>query len=233
MLALLSWSTWSPGRRHYLLLHTTQQIYFTAIQGFRLAFFIGVALGLLVVLPFASLRFTDLHLLAMLMQKVLFHQLVPFITAIVVIGRSGTSITSEIASMQSQQAIEGVLLVGIDPHQLFVLPRMLGMTLSMLLLAIWMMTGAILGAGFLALLVDGVAVTQVWRICANQLTLGELALVSFMMTWFGVSIATIHCYYGFLSRNAVDTSRNLPRAFVRSFLSCLSIILLFSLARYV
>lgn len=232
LISLFSWFSWSSGRRHYLLTHTTQQIYFTAIQSFRLALLIGLALGLLVVLPFSSLGFTDLHMLSILMQKVLFHQIVPFITAVVVIGRSGTSITSEISSMQSQQAIEGLLIVGIDPHQLLVLPRMLGMTLSMLLLAIWMMVGAIAGTGFLALLVDGVSVTQVWRASANLITVGELALTALMMVWFGVSIASIQCYYGFLSRNALEISRNLPRAFVRSFLSCLLIILLFSLVRY-
>lgn len=232
LLSLLTCLVWSSGRRHYLLTHTIQQIYFTALQSFKLALFIGLALGLLVVLPFSSLSFTDLHMLTMLMQKVLFHQLVPFITAVVVIGRSGTSITAEIASMQSQQAIDGLLIVGVDPHQLLVLPRLLGVTFSMLLLAIWMMAGAILGSGVLVWLVDGVSLSQVWRASAAPITLGELAMAALMMTWFGVSIATIHAYYGFLSRNAVETSRNLPRAFVRSFLTCLLVIVLFSWVRY-
>ncbi|MBF0628653.1 MAG: ABC transporter permease [Magnetococcales bacterium] len=232
LLTLLALPFWSSGRRHYFVTYTIQQIYFTALQGFKLTFFIGIAFGLLVVLPFASVGITDLRMLSILMQKVLYHQLVPFITAIVVIGRSGTSITSEIASMQSQQAIEGLLIVGIDPHQLLVLPRVIGVTFSMLLLSVWMMAGAIAGSGVLALLVDGFSVMQVLTASASTITFGELALTTLMMLWFGVSIATIHCYYGFLSRNAVDTSRNLPKAFVRSFLSCLTIIVLFSLVRY-
>ncbi|HIJ82691.1 MAG: protein of unknown function DUF140 [Magnetococcales bacterium] len=230
--AIFAMFAFSSGKRHYLITHTIQQIFFTSLQGFRLVLSIGMALGLLVVLPFPSLGFTDLQMLSTLMQKILFHQLVPFITAIVVIGRSGTAITAEIASMQSQQAVEGLLLMGIDPHHLLVLPRVIGVTFSMLLLSIWMVAGAIFGSGCLAFLVEDVSILQVWSASAKVVSLEEIALTALMMAWFGTSIVTIHCYYGFLSKNVVETSRNLPKAFVSSFLSCLMVIIIFSLVRY-
>ncbi|MEO5340973.1 MAG: ABC transporter permease [Magnetococcus sp. MYC-9] len=222
----------SAGRYHYLVTHSIQQIYFTAFQGFKLIFFIGIAFGVLVVLPFVSLGFTDIDLLSSLMEKVLFQQLVPFITAIVAIGRSGTAITSEIASMQSQQAMEALLLEGIDPHHLLVQPRVIGMTLSMLLMTIWMIAGAILGSSSLAFFVDDVGWMQVIHASASKVTLAEFGFTVLMMIWFGMSIGTIHCYYGFLSTNAVQTAMNLPKAFVGSFLGCLLVITLFSLVRY-
>ncbi|MEO5349525.1 MAG: ABC transporter permease [Magnetococcus sp. YQC-3] len=222
----------SKGRYHYLFTHSIQQIYFTAWQSFQLTFFIGVALGILMVLPLVSLGFTDIALLGSLMEKVLFQQLVPFITAVVAIGRSGTAITSEIASMQTQHAVEALLLEGIDPHHLLVQPRVIGMTLSMLLLTIWMIAGTILGASSIVLFVDDVGWFQVIRASAKMFTPTEFGLTVLMMLWFGMAIGTIHCYYGFLSANAVQTAMNLPKAFVRSFLSCLLVITLFSLVRY-
>ncbi|MBF0185104.1 MAG: ABC transporter permease [Magnetococcales bacterium] len=222
----------SSGRYRYLLKHTIQQIYFTALQSYQLVFFIGLALGILMVVPMVSLGFTDVDMLSSLMSKVLFQQLIPFITAIVAIGRSGTAITSEIASMQSQQAIDMLLLQGIDPHHLLVQPRVIGMTFSMMLLTIWMIAGAILGASSIVLMVDDAGWLPVIRASANRLSLGEWGLMALMMLWFGMAIGTIHCYYGLQSANAVQTAMNLPKAFVRSFLSCLLVITLFSLVRY-
>ncbi|WP_193771288.1 MlaE family ABC transporter permease [Candidatus Magnetaquicoccus inordinatus] len=222
----------SAGRYQYLLKHSIQQIYFTTLQSWQLVFFIGLALGILMVVPMVSLGFTDIDMLSSLISKVLFQQLIPFLTAIVAIGRSGTAITSEIASMQSQQAIDMLLLQGIDPHHLLVQPRVIGMILSMLLLTTWMIAGAILGASSIVLMVDDAGWLQVMRACASMLTLKEWGLTALMMLWFGMAIGTIHCYYGFQSANAVQTAMNLPKAFVRSFLSCLLVITLFSLVRY-
>lgn len=222
----------SAGRYHYLFVHSIRQVYFTAYQAFKLVFFIGVALGTLVVLPFVSLGFTDIDLLSSLMEKVLFHQLVPFVAAVVAIGRSGTAITSEMASMQNQQATEMLLLEGIDPHHLLVQPRVIGMTISMVLLTVWMFAGAILGSSTIVLFVDDVGWLQVIRASTAMLTLSELAISALMMVWFGIAIGTIHCYYGLLSTDSVLAARNLPKAFVRSFVSCLLVITLFSLVRY-
>jgi phospholipid/cholesterol/gamma-HCH transport system permease protein len=222
----------SAGRYHYLVRHTIQQLFFTALQSYQLVLFIGLALGVLMVVPMVSLGFTDIDMLSSLISKVLFQQLIPFITAIVAIGRSGTAITSEIASMQSQQAIDMLLLQGIDPHHLLVQPRVIGMTLSMMLLTVWMSAGAILGASSIVLMVDDAGWLQVLRASASMLTLREWGLTALMMLWFGMAIGTIHCYYGFQSANAVQTAMNLPKAFVRSFLSCLLVITLFSLVRY-
>ncbi|MEO5330837.1 MAG: ABC transporter permease [Magnetococcus sp. YQC-5] len=215
-----------------MVTHVFQQIYFTAFQSFKLTFFIGFALGVLIVLPFVSFGFTDIELLGSLMEKVLFHQLVPFITAIVAIGRSGTAITAEIASMKSQQAIEGLILEGIDPHYLLVQPRVIGMIVSVLLLSVWMISGSILGSTTIIFFVDDVGWWQVFRASAIMMTLSEFGLIILMMLWFGMAIGTIHCYYGFVSNNAVQTAMNLPKAFVSSFLVCLVVIVLFSWVRY-
>lgn len=231
--ALLSLFHFSPGRYHYLISHVVQQIYFTAIQSFQLVFIIGLALGILAVLPFSSLGFTDLDVLATIIGNVLFRQLAPFFTAIVVIGRSGSAITSEISSMHSQQALDGLLLDGIDPHHLIVLPRIIGVSISMLFLTAWMVVGAILGASSLVLLVDSTSWFGVIRACSSMITVAEFSMIALMMAWFGMTIATIHCYYGFISDNAVKTAQNLSRAFVSSFLSCLGVIILFTLVRYV
>ena len=220
----------SSGRFYYLIKYSIQQVYFTAFQSFKLMFFIGVVLGVLLVLPLVSLGFTDIDLLSSLMEKILFHQMVPFITAIVVIGRSGTAITSEIASMQTQQVMEVLLLEGIDPQHLLVQPRVIGVVVSMLLLTIWMVVGTILGASSIVFFVDDIGWLQAIHASANALS--ESGLTVLMMVWFGMAIGTIHCYYGFLSVDAVQTAMNLPKAFVRSFLGCLLIITLFSLVRY-
>ena len=59
-----------------------------------------------------------------------FRELGPLVTAIVVAGRSGAGLASEIATMKVSEEIDALRSIGFDPVRWLVLPRCLALALS-------------------------------------------------------------------------------------------------------
>jgi phospholipid/cholesterol/gamma-HCH transport system permease protein len=208
-----------------------QQLYFTAVQAFWLVNLIGIALGILVILPLIGFGITDVETQARVIQLALFHQLVPILAALVVIGRSGTAVTAEIGDLNQSGAVDSLLTMGIEPHRFIVLPRLLGLTGALLLLAFWGNVAAIVGAGVFNSLRGHASFGNFAAACAATLSPVEIVFTGLMVLCFGVFIALVHCHYGLRSASSVEVQRNLPKAFVGSLLAVIGITVLFVAVR--
>lgn len=204
-----------------------QQLYFTAVQVFWLANLIGLALGVLAVLPLLSFGLTGAELQATVMRVVLFHQLVPLMVALVVIGRSGTAITSELGDMQSKGVVDSMLLMGIEPHHFLVLPRLLGMVISLQLLTLWANLAAIAGGALYNALRGAVGAQHFVEACLDAIHPFAVLQSALMVFSYALAIGLVHCYYGLLAQTSTDVQRNLALAFVRSLIACVAITVLF------
>ena len=58
------------------------------------------------------------------------------LTAIIVAGRSGSAFAAEIGSMQLNEEVDALRATGVDPFQALVLPRVLGLVISLPLLTV-------------------------------------------------------------------------------------------------
>lgn len=208
-----------------------QQLYFTAVQAFWLINVIGMALGILVILPLHGFGIADVELQARVIEIALFHQLVPLLTAWVVIGRSGTAVTAEMGEFRHSGVIDALLMLGIEPLRFLVLPRLLGLTLSLVLLTLWGNLAAIFGAGLYNVLRGLSSLDNFARACAAAVDPLDALLTLLMVVCHGVAIALIHCRLGLHSQTPVDVQRNLPRAFVQALLASVAITMLFTLVR--
>lgn len=208
-----------------------QQLYFTAVQAFWLINVIGMALGILAVLPLITFGVADAELQARVIKIALFHQLVPLLTAWVVIGRSGTAVTAEMGDFRHGGVVDALLMLGIEPHRFLVLPRLLGLTLSLVLLTLWGNLAAVFGAGLYNVFKGQASLDNFARACAAAVDPIDSLLTLLMVLCYGVAIALIQCHFGLRARSAVEVQRNLPRAFVNSLLACFAITVLFTLVR--
>lgn len=219
------------ARGHDLRRTIVQQLYFTAVQAFWLINVIGIALGILVILPLITFGVTDVELQARVIEIALFHQLVPLLTAWVVIGRSGTAVTAEMGEFRHGGVIDGLLMLGIEPHRFLILPRLLALTCSLVLLTVWGNLAAVFGAGIYNAARGIASLENVTRACAAAVDPIDLLLTLLMVVCYGVAIALIHCQFGLRSRSPVEVQRNLPRAFVSALLTSVGITVLFTFAR--
>ncbi len=71
------------------------------------------------------------------------------LTAIIVAGRSGSAFTAEIGFMQLNEEVDALQAIGLDPFELLVLPRILGLMLALPLLTVLADVIGLIGGGLL------------------------------------------------------------------------------------
>lgn len=220
-----------PGHRAYLLHTLIQQLYFTAAQAVWLVLLVGLAFGVMAVLPLLSFGVSDVGLQASIMKVVVLNQLVPLFTALIVVGRSGTAITAELGDMQANAVVDSLLVMGIEPHRFLVLPRLLGASFSLMLLTLWGSFGAIVGGGIFNAMQGFASFWNFLAACAAATTPIDVVLTALMAFAYGVGIALVQAHYGLRARSSIEVQRFLSVAFVNSLLTCLAITVLFALVR--
>lgn len=131
----------------------SRQILFTAVDAMFVAMRISAAVGVLVIVQ-ASMWIDSVGAstedIAPTLWKAVIRELAPLIASLVVIGRSGIAISTELATMLVNGEIEVLESQGIDPMASLVMPRILSVTISVFCLAIvvattMLVTGFIVG----------------------------------------------------------------------------------------
>lgn len=127
-------------------------------------------------------------------------ELGPFLTGLILVGRSGSAITAGIAAMGVTGELDALRAFGVSPILRVVLPKVIGLALAMPLLVIWTDFAGILGAiyvsqtklhvGYLMWL-DQFPTAVPWSNFAIGFGKGIL---------FGVIISLIASYYGLRAR---------------------------------
>ena len=82
------------GQWPFLIRHTWQQIYFTAVQRAYLFTLVGLIIGALTAFPLIVFGIHDPQLLGRIMHIMMYHQLNPILAALFVAGLSGAAITA-------------------------------------------------------------------------------------------------------------------------------------------
>ena len=116
----------------------TRQILFTGIESVPFISFIAVLVGISIVLQ-AQVWLSKVGqtgLLGPILIAVVVRELGPLLTNFVVIGRSGAAITTELGNMKVNHEIEVLDAQGIDPFLYLVVPRVIGMMVSMFCLTV-------------------------------------------------------------------------------------------------
>ncbi len=119
------------------------------------------------------------------------------ISSLLVAGRSGSAFTSEIGSMILNQEIDAIEVIGIDPINMLVIPRILVTALMLPILVVLAIIAGLLGSMFFAsYLIDYSPITFLLTI-QELIKLQTVWLTILKSSIFGLIIGTIGCYRGF------------------------------------
>lgn len=108
-----------------------------------ITFFIGLILALQS--AYELKRFGAMNYVASAVAISMTRELGPLITAIVVIGRSGSAFAAEIATMKVTEEIDALETMAINPVHFLVTPKFIAMMLMLPCLTIWANTMGIMG----------------------------------------------------------------------------------------
>lgn len=211
-----------------------RQILFTGFQALGLVSLIALMLGAIIIVEgytlLGSVGQTEW------IYKVLISALVrdfgPFIVSFIIIARSGTAIATELGNMVVNQEYDTLRVMGISPISYLIVPRVLGVALSLLLLIIYfigigLFGGFLVSNAFLSLpLVDFI------DHLARNLSQVDLITMVLKAVSSGFFIGVISCYYGLsVRRTFTDVPQKAIKAVGRSVIA-VCIINIISMAGY-
>ena len=126
----------------------------------------------------------------------LIRELAPVLAAILIAGRSGSSITAQIGVMRVTEELDAMRVMGIAQGYRLVMPRAIAMAIAMPLITVWTTLAALLGGILAADLAMGI--TPAYFISALPATVEVANLTRAMCKAmvFGVLIALVGCHYG-------------------------------------
>jgi len=160
-------------------------------------------------------------------------ELGPLITAILVIGRSGSSFAAEIGTMKVNEEIDALETMALDPVRFLVAPKLLSMLLMMPCLTIWAdFMGMIGGAVFGMAAADFTFKTYVIA-TLDALVLRDILTGLIKSLMFGLVITTVGCQEGLRTGlGAEEVGRSTTSAVVKSIFLVIMVDLVFTAMFY-
>jgi phospholipid/cholesterol/gamma-HCH transport system permease protein len=138
-------------------------------------------------------------------------------TAIMLAGRSGSAFTAQIGTMQINQEIDAMRTLGLDPAEVLVMPRLLGLLVTLPLLTVFADLMGLLGGGLMAWSVLGITAPEFIAELHNAVRPRTFFIGLFKAPFFAGIIAMIGCYEGFqVSRSAESVGRQTTLSVVES-----------------
>jgi len=176
-----------------------KQVMFTGVNAIPVIALVSLALGCIsIIQTFTFLpRFGGESLVGKIIVTVIIRELGPVITGFIVIGRSGTAITSEIGNMTVSHEIEALEAMGIDPVRYIVIPRIFGVTASLVCLNIYFDIFAIIGGFLVSRMVLITSLSIFLSKILESMVISDITVSILKGFIFGILISLICTFRGF------------------------------------
>jgi phospholipid/cholesterol/gamma-HCH transport system permease protein len=139
------------------------------------------------------------------------------LSAIIIAGRSGSAFTAQIGTMQVNEEIDALRTLGLDPIEVLVLPRLLGLGLTLPLLVFYADFMGILGGGLMSWVVLDINIPNFLTQLQSAVTTTTLWVGVVKAPFFAAIIALVGCYEGLnVTRSAESVGRLTTQSVVES-----------------
>lgn len=210
-----------------------RQIFIAGVRLVPLVSIVALMTGFIVVGQIISLfsmlgagRYTGL-----VMVMAVFRELGPLMTAMLVLARVGTSTVIELGTKRALGEVEALEALGIDSIHYLVVPRVLGLALSIISLTIYFILISLASAYFFVF-IQHIPIKPDAYI--NQITealhISDFLILLLKSSFFGIVIAVVTCYEG-LARpiRLEEISIAATRAVMKAIVICVLLDALFIL----
>ena len=138
------------------------------------------------------------------------------LTAIIVAGRSASAFTAAIGSMKMREEVDALRTLGLDPIEVLVLPRVLGLLLMLPVLTLIADLAGLLGGAVMSWLVLGISPGE-FRTRLLDIDVSHFLVGMSKAPFFAVIIAVIGCFQGLqVQGNAESLGQLTSRAVVQA-----------------
>lgn len=210
-----------------------QQISRSGLRLLPMFLFLAAATGLVVIgqtVSWAS-RLGAIEYLGTVMVIVVVRELGPLIAALLILSRVGAANVIELGTARATGEVEALEALGIDPIHYFVVPRVIGMSVGLFALTVYLILGA-LASGYLWAFLQDVPLRpgDYFAQLAGALSGLDFALLALKTILFGAIISLVTCYHGLAQPLRLEeVSFATVRAVAQSVIACVVLDALFIL----
>jgi phospholipid/cholesterol/gamma-HCH transport system permease protein len=139
------------------------------------------------------------------------------ITAIILAGRSGSAFTAQIGTMRVNEEIDAMETIGLNTVDELVLPRILGLVVSLPLLTFFADVLALIGGAIMCQFNLGITIPMYLRQLHEAVNMNTFLVGMIKAPVFAFVIGLVGCYEGLqVERNAASVGRLTTRSVVES-----------------
>lgn len=194
-----------------------KQVYFTGLEGSNIIVAIAVILGTVIIAQVVSLVGDNGSLTGKILVWVVLRELAPLLTAVVVIARSGTAIAAELGTMKINGEIDAIEMLGIPTQRYLIMPRIMGVTTSVVILTVYFVLTAFIGSFLIASIGWHIPYDQFIQGILSSLGIKELVVLFTKSLLFGLFVSATCCCHGLsVGRSATEIPQAATRAVMTS-----------------
>lgn len=179
-------------------LEISANIFHAGFQALGITALVGFLIG--IVLSYLSAQQLrtfggDMYLVNILGMSVI-RELGPLLAAILVAGRSGSSITAQLGVMRVTEELDAMLVMGISHGYRLIMPKVLALAISMPLLVVWTDSAALIGGMISAKIELNLSARYFIQKLPDAVPLINYIIGLLKGCVFGMLIALVSCHFG-------------------------------------
>ncbi len=200
----------------YQLFPIIKQIHFIGARSTLVIIVAGAFTGMVVALQFYDtlVRFGSVAMLGSAVALGLIRELGPVLSALVVIGRAGSAICAEIGIMRTEQQIDALECMAIDPYQYLIVPKVLASLIAVPALTMIFTVVGIFGGWFVGVVMFGVSEAAYFQGMYETVVWDDVLMGLVKSVVFGfiiILVATSRGFFLHLDRSGVFGAEGVSR----------------------
>ena len=183
----------------FQIVKTVQQVYFIGVKSILIILLISLFTGMVLGLQgyYSLVKFGSEGFLGAAVALSLIRELGPVLTAIMVIGRAGSSMAAEIGVMRISEQIDALETMGINPVRFLVGPRILASIISFPILTAFFDIVGMVGGYLTGVILLGINPGTYIDGILNAVVMQDITGGFAKSLVFAVLIAMVCCYQGY------------------------------------
>jgi phospholipid/cholesterol/gamma-HCH transport system permease protein len=218
--------------RHLRLASISRQVSETGINALPIIGLMAIMIAIVIAYqavvqlrPYGGEDFT-INLVAVSMLR----EMGVLMTAIMVAGRSGSAFTAEIGVMKAREEIDALKVMGMDPMEILVVPRLIGLVITLPLLTFFADVMGLLGGAVVSQFLLHVSPLQYFDRVHTAVDVNDLFVGLVKAPVFALIIAAIGCMHGLRVKGSAESvGRETTRAVVKAIFLVIVLDALFSI----
>lgn len=215
------WIPIRPMKRKRIL----AQARVVGIESFPIVSLVALFTGMILALQMAyqMQKLSSEIYIANLVAVALTRELAPVLTALIVAGRIGASITAEIGTMAVTEQIDALHTLATNPVKYLVVPRFLALSIMLPVLTVYADVIGILGGYLICVYKLGIGSQMYINMTLDALVVKDVMTGLIKTVFFGMIIALVGCYEGMRTKGGAEgVGRATTLSVVTSFILIIS-----------